>query len=301
MGNYDTVIEGPIEKNSAKTIEIVFENKNTPVSVGTAVGQYHSHPAFQTFDTNGFWIGKFEPCGSLNSISIKPNKKSITNLKVKTIFELAYNYKRNNDSHMMKNTEWGMVTYLALSKYGINKNINLNNNSDYKTGYSAVLTTDQSKYPGTYGNNASITQPYNTKTGYLASTTGNISGVYDMSGGTHEYMASFTSLGTSEFESDPRDIYGNKYFDKYLESSTISSYNNRILGDATGEFGPFYIRDGFNVNGWWENSSNFLDSTGYWVDRGGYNMNGFLGGILYFGRSAGKDFSHIGFRIVLSS
>ncbi|MEG1142957.1 MAG: hypothetical protein RSE41_11055, partial [Clostridia bacterium] len=33
------------------------------------------------------------------------------------------------------------------------------------------------------------TTAYNTAGGYLASTTGNISGIYDMSGGAWEYVA----------------------------------------------------------------------------------------------------------------
>ena len=47
---------------------------------------------------------------------------------VHTIIDTSFNYKRSSDSHMMKNTEWGAVAYLTLSKYGINKDININNN-----------------------------------------------------------------------------------------------------------------------------------------------------------------------------
>ncbi len=39
-----------------------------------------------------------------------------------------------------------------------------------------------------YGISSDITLPYNTETGYLASTTGNITGIYDMSGGSWEYV-----------------------------------------------------------------------------------------------------------------
>ena len=36
------------------------------------------------------------------------------------------------------NTKWGTVAYLQLSVYGSHENIRINNNSDYKTGYSLI-------------------------------------------------------------------------------------------------------------------------------------------------------------------
>ena len=50
----------------------------------------------------------------------------------------SLNYKRELDSHMIKNTEWGAVAYLSHSKYGIDGSIRINNNSSYKTGYAAI-------------------------------------------------------------------------------------------------------------------------------------------------------------------
>jgi hypothetical protein len=207
---------------------------------------------------------------------------------------------------MMKNTEWGAVSYLSLSKYGINQEININNNSNRITGYSAVLSTNQTDYPGTHGYDSSVTLPYNTETGYLASTTGNISGIYDMSGGTHEYMAAFTdgSLGQSGFTSDPTIIYGNKYFDIYPNTSVVNSYNNRILGDATGEIGPFYnYADGDLSNryhnNWGSDFSYFVESMSPWFFRGGSFQNGLLAGQLSFFRETGVGYDYVSFRIVL--
>jgi hypothetical protein len=207
---------------------------------------------------------------------------------------------------MMKNTEWGAVAYLSLSKFGINKNININNNTS-KTGYSAVAGTND-VMPGTSGTQSTITQPYNTETGYLASTTGNISGVYDMSGGVHEFMAAYKDddLGESNFTSDPKNIYGEKYFDIYPLNSTFTSYNNRILGDATGEVGPFYAytdNDGISRyhNSWFSNLSHFTCSNTSWVIRGGYYDMGSIAGQLYFGRFEGGPVSYIGYRIVLAN
>ena len=60
------------------------------------------------------------------NIQIKANKSSLRYMNVKTIFETSYNYQRQHDSHMMKNTEWGAIAYLSHSKYGINKEVNIN-------------------------------------------------------------------------------------------------------------------------------------------------------------------------------
>ena len=308
MGNYNSVIEEQPSRSKKQTIEIVFEDKDTPVSVGTAIGQYHSHPAFEAFDTNGLWVGKFESSGDINETTIKPNKQSYRNIDIQQMFVQSYNYKRNNDSHMMKNTEWGAAAYLSLSKYGINKEININNNEQYITGYSATENANQLIYPGDFGTDSSITLPYNTEVGYKASTTGNISGIYDMSGGTLEYMATFMDgyLGTSGFTEDPTITYGNKYFDKYLNNSTITSYNNRILGDATGELGPFYhYVDGDGTsryhNNWWNDQSHFVASNYPWLYRGGYYNSGVLSGQFYFHRFTGEAYRYITFRIVLTN
>ena len=41
---------------------------------------------------------------------------------------------------------------------------------------------------------------YNTKIEYLASTTGNISGIYDINGGAWEYMASYVTGKVGPFK-----------------------------------------------------------------------------------------------------
>ena len=194
-----------------------------------------------------------------------------------------------------------------ISKYGIDYEINIKNNSSYKTGYSALLSTNQQTYPGTYGDSSTYNEPYNTATGYLANTTGNISGIYDMSGGAHEYMASYISgkPGSSGFTTATLANYDTKYFDVYNASSSINSYQYMILGDATGEMGPFknYL-DGDNNsrwhNSWYGDTSYFVDSSHPWFYRGGYYDNGVLAGQFYFDRSTGGVYSYIGFRIVLS-
>ena len=306
-GNYNSYINGKPESSSKPdTIEIVFENKNTSESNGSKVGEYLTHPAFTSFDSNGFWMGKFETTGSTSAITVKPNSTSLKNINVKTMFELAYNYKRNLDSHMLKNTEWGAVAYLSYSKYGINDEVNINNNSNLITGYSAVEGTDQSSYPGTYGTDESVTLAYNTSTGYKASTTGNISGIYDMSGGAWEYVASYMkdTYKDSGFDATSIALYDTKYFDIYPSDSSWLSYNKRILGDATGEVGPFYYypdKDGNYRyhNSWFGDNASFVDSSYPWFERGGYYAYGVLAGQAYFRRYTGGAHGWNGFRLAL--
>ena len=307
MGNYNSVIKEKPTTSKAKTIDIIFENINDEISNGTNVEEYHSHPAFSAFNTNGLWVGKFETSGLINNLQVKPNKQSLRNIDIKTMFESAYNYNKFNASHMMKNTEWGAVSYLSLSKYGTNKKIRINNNNNYLTGYSAETNTNQDDYPGVSGGTINFTLPYNTETGYLASTTGNITGIYDMSGGAHEYMAAYIegNLGDSGFKNDPTLTYGEEFFDKYKNNNFANNYTTRILGDATAELGPFYqYLDGDEQsryhNSWFNSMSYFININGPWFNRGIHYTSGILGDQLSFYSMSGGPLISIGFRLVLT-
>ena len=128
-----------------------------------------------------------------------------------------------------------------------------------------------------------------------------------MSGGAHEYVASYMSgqLGSSGFSATTLANYDSKYYDVYSASSTFTSYQYRILGDATGEMGPFktYL-DGDNNsryhNSWYGDHSNFVDSSSPWFLRGGSYDHGVLAGQFNFDRDTGGASAGIGFRLVLS-
>ncbi len=319
-GNYTTYIESKPSTSIAKEIQIEFETNKIEPSAGSKQEEWLTHPAFTNFDVNGLWVGKYETgykgatstsYAQVNEenpdkVIVKPNTYSWRNSTVSNMFKTAYNYNRELDSHMMKNTEWGAVAYLSHSKYGINTEVRINNNSAYLTGYSAVEGTDQSSYPGETGTDSSKTLPYNTETGYKASTTGNITGIYDMSGGAWEYVAGYmpSSSDDSGFTSTELTTYS-KYLDLYSANSTINSYNNRKLGDATGEMGPFYFyADKDNNkryhNNWYGDHSHFVDSTHPWFVRGGDYAYGVLAGQFYFGRSTGGVSAYAGARLVLT-
>ena len=318
-GNYTEAIPSKPTENIAKEIQIEFESKDEVPSTGSKQGEWLTHPAFTNFDVNGFWVGKYETgykgassteeaqvnVMDSSKVIIKPNTYSWRNSTVSNMFKTAYNYNRDLDSHMMKNTEWGAVAYLSHSKYGINTEVRINNNSTYLTGYAAVDGTDQSSYPGDSGTTSDVTLPYNTETGYKASTTGNITGIYDMSGGAWEYVAGHmpSAKDLSGFTEEEITKYS-KYFDLYSTNSSYISYNNRILGDATGEMGPFYYyADNDNIkryhNNWYGDGSNFVDSYNSWFIRSGAYDYGVHSGQFYFFVHTGSGNIGASFRIVL--
>ena len=320
-------------EKKAHSINVVFDTVNTTDGTGTCAtpmtsgnsgnchnGDFMTHPAFISMNVNGFWVGKFETgykgatstsaaqvnANDSSRIIVKPNSYSWRNSTVMNMFLSAYNYKRDMNSHMMKNTEWGAVAYLSHSKYGIDYEVNINNNSSYKTGYSSLLTIQQGTYTGTYGDGASYNKAYNTSTGYLASTTGNISGVYDMAGGAHEYMASYSVVGSSGFNATTIAQYDAKYFDQYNASSGEQTYQYRILGDATGEMGPFVdYKDGDansrHHNQWYGDNSYFVQSSNPWFLRGGGYADGVLAGQFHFARNTGGADTRFGSRLVLAA
>ena len=315
LGNYTsaTTVSSKPSDSVSQEIQIVFENKNTTKSVGSTVGSYLTHPAFTlgSEELNGIWVAKYETSGSTSDIDVLPNVESLRSINVKTMFDLAYNYDRSLDSHMMKNTEWGAVAYLSHSKYGINSEVRINNSSTFITGCAATVPAlnyvGKSQSDNTEGYYNGCENEYNSDIGYLASTTGNISGIYDMSGGAWEYMASYRSntYGSSGFDASSISNYNSKYFDVYPSDSEVTTYNKRILGDATGELGPFYYyKDSDNGQRyhttWGADNAYFVEASGPWFLRGGDYTHGAVAGSFAFGRNTGSAGSYLSFRLVLA-
>ena len=334
LGNYDSITD--IDESKVHSIDIVFGTNNTsdakegecttPLVSGAsgncAVGDYMTHPAFITLGVNGIWVGKFETgykgattkeeaqqnVVDATKIIVKPNTYSWRNNTVSNMYTTALAYNANLESHMMKNTEWGAVSYLHHSRYGSSTELMLNNNSDYLTGYASVKLptcgwTGNNRDCNKYGTTSDITSAYNTTVGYKASTTGNMSGIYDMSGGTWEYMAAYINgkAGSSGFATLPTG----KYVDIYDAASTTSTYNYRILGDATGEMGPFGLNTilsdhQYNQSSWYADHSSFVYFATPWFLRGGSLYHGAQAGAFHFYRDTGVNGTHVGFRLVLT-
>ena len=274
----------------------------------TCNNKTYTHPAFTFGDEEltGFWIGKFELTGTINDITVKPNLSSLRYQSVSS-FETnimnmknsgnKYGFTTNADTHMIKNMEWGAVAYLSHSKYGtcsdgICSEVNANNSSGFYTGRSGGAPGGSIQIDKIYTNPTS-TDYYNnygfyTYDGYLldydtntksttkdiskvASTTKNIYGVYDMSGGAHDYtMANEVNVaGTEMFSTfsgyDAFSYPSVKYYDKYsysiasVDGDQDRSIKKTKLGDAIKEA---YSHANFS----WYNGYSYVSP---WISRGG--------------------------------
>ena len=325
----DIVFEG--DTNSTGTISCTYSFASPSSTAGSpnetctgSNGDYYIHPAF-TFGDNqvkGFWIGKYELSsetptatdggGSSTTLTarILPNvnswrKNTISNFSTviqnmqasNNIYGLSTD-KSTTDSHMLTNMEWGAVAYLKNSNYGRCANgtcteVTINNCSTYTTGIGAdtvsasesstTCTTEANKYNGTKG--------------VLASTTGNVYGVYDMSGGAWEYV-----MGNMSSTADTYTFYGNesgfasswyndysnqKYVNTYANGTTSddqSAYNRGRLGDATGEV----VLSTGGKGGWYNDIAYFPYYGDSWFIRGGYYGYGSSAGVFGFGNGDGN-------------
>ena len=353
-----------IEETKAKPINIKFGITNTsdsnsgecttPMTSGSSgnckIGDYMTPPAFVSMGTNGLWVGKFETgykgatsiagaqvdSNDSNKIEIKPNVYSWRNIRVANAHQASYNYQRALDSHMMKGTEWGAVAYLQHSKYGSVTSVRINNNSAYITGYAAVNEPTMgyngsndtgNKYESTsLGTDGTYTINYTNPLSQVASTTGNYTGVYDMSGGSFEYTMSVLldssnstplsgrnstvhsgfngSLSEGGTNTSGIDFPSTKYYDTYTFSDSYATYNRRILGDGTSEFGPFanvtYGSQSRVTGSWHADEGWYISSLNPWAVRGGEYHLGLGAGIFGYERSSGLAVASASFRIVLA-
>ena len=167
-----------------KGIDIVFESgvnssgtvKCVDGKCAAKPGSYLTHPAFSD-DLRGFWISKYEISDGNKFI---PNVESLRNESLdgykNIINNLSADYGFNDmvDSHIVSNLEWGATLYLSHSKYGVcidDKCNRISTNSSY------VSEKDKGD-----------------------TTTRNVYGVYDMSGGTPEYVLGTNTLGSASNE-----------------------------------------------------------------------------------------------------
>ncbi len=338
LGKYEIMSSDNDVLEKSRMIEINFDIEDTKDEIkgecttpkvskdsgNCSVGDWVTHLAFISFGVNGLWVGKFETgynqniddsntieiteswnkegaeqnTDNLSKIIIKPNVYSWRYINAANMYNASYNYQRDLDSHMMKNTEWGAVAYLSHSLYGTctkEKCIEVSRNK------SDFFLTGRSESDVSYFNNS-----------FNASTTGNISGIYDMAAGSWERMMNITIdesgklMYTNEehpsgFNEDnfPKN---SKYYDLYKGTYTWIP-DCGILGDATSELGPFFGGNGIGQSSWYGNMSYFPDTQGYpFLIRGGAISDQYAG-IFAFIRDYGSVYSeaeNISYRIVLA-
>ena len=299
---------------------------------------YYTHPAFNLggYDLKGFWIGKYELSsetptatdGGGNSTTLTPrilpnviawrsNQVSkfstvIQNMQVSSnIYGLSTD-KSTTDSHMLTNMEWGAVAYLTNSNYGRCASgscteVTINNCNTFTTGIGAdTVSASESSTTCTTDANK-----YNGEKGVLASTTGNVYGVYDMSGGSWEYVMgnvsstadayTFNSYNAGFASSWYNDYSNQKYVNTYAiissnsDRTTQKAYNAGRLGDATGEV----VLSTGGKGGWYNDYAYFPYSSGPWFRRGGSYYNGSNAGVFHFNLYNGLAISSYSARAAL--
>ena len=263
--NFDIVFQTASEKNtpaptkSTESSHLDYRNSgiNRTYVANSNNTTWATNPAFTWGDTelNGIWVGKYETTGTRTAPTVKPNQHANISERIGNFYSMARSIGKedkcnvgggssSNDptddlvqnshnlattkSHMLKNSEWGAITYLAHSKYGAGINTsytrdtNVNKNGAYLASGSEDADGDQSTYSPTgcgpasagstssYNTNAvldveniesdlacgSAQKAYNGNIGVLSSTTNNgdsdtgqgIYGVYGLSGGVGEYV-----------------------------------------------------------------------------------------------------------------
>ena len=309
--------------SNEQEIEIEFETTTTAKTVGTVNGEWLTHPAFTFGDEEipGFWFGKFEMTGTGEAPTIKPNLASLTNQNISTAFNTIQSMSSDTyglsqyDSHMMKNMEFGAVAYLTNSKYGRCTNDICEeiwvNNVNTGTGEEDNGVQWGPSITGCSGNEVSAEVKNNMTSceeerdykheGVKASTTNNIYGIYDMSGGTWERpMAAIANIdGTFAFSSTGfSKQLDSKYFDLYPNNTASIDFSNGKLGDATKEVRK---KEWTNANGWY-NDYGYFPYTDYnaWFHRGGVSNSGSASGLFYVSYTAGGILSNGGSRAVLT-
>ena len=238
-------------------------------------------------------------------------------------------YKLSNketDSHLIKNSEWGAVSYLGQSQYGLNgTNIRINNltlNNSVKTiyavtGYAAKTLQDGDTKLEDARPVSSTEKVYKwtEKDGQTASCTGTIYGIYDMSGGTWERSAAIVNNGNDRGN---LNTYGkaimnalnngksSEYVTVYptgeskgqsLDDASKANYaaNTKIYGDAIRETSTA----GLGQTSWYSDYSYFVGAYGPFFARGGYYWHTSGAGLFYFIRDNGTSNYGNGFRSVL--
>lgn len=295
--------------SSEQMINIEFESSKNAKSTGSKNGEWLTHPAFAFGNTElpGIWVGKFESTGSTDNFTIKPNEKTLVSLNVSSMFNLSrtvtstksstYGTNSNtSDSHMMKNVDWGAVIYLSHSIYGryINSTTCIdsgceiweNNINTKEDSYTDINKNTSVGYSITGCSGTAVRSDMNisskcvsgydwTAKGVNASTTGNQYGIYDMSGGSSEYVmgvmlnqdGSTIAYGDSGFNSS--NMPDKKYYSTYsykeeTAQNNISWYYSNKLGEALNE-----VYKGFWYDKAWYSTGSWSITNQYpWLNRG---------------------------------
>ena len=218
------------------------------------------------------------------------------------------------DTHMMKNMEWGAVAYLSSSIYGRYTASSTCISSGCETWINNVNTAASGSYgPSITGcsssnvsasavNLSSCANGYSwSELGVNASVNGNITDIYDMSGGAQEYVMGNMVDGSGNYYSSSSGLTKPdvKYFDSYAYSaSNYLDHARGKLGDATKETLKTF---GSGTGGWYGDYAGLPGATRSWFGRGGSYGAGAAAGVFDFDRDTGGAYTNDSFRSIISA
>lgn len=262
------------DSNTPVSININFESVGTPKSLGTAPGQWLTHPAFSSNGTelSGIWVGKYEAVNSNDNIIIK-NDTPWTNVdyvsantKTLAMTNSGNIYGLNGvNTHMVKNSEWGALAYLTNSIYG---NLSDNSSTGNNTGIynlsgnkEFIIMDNENQYSLGYSlsetNNWSNDNSFPTSENLYLTRGGNSIFNYQNSKVVDPNTTFRVSLINNNSSSQD---YKRKYvvtFDP--NGGTIDTTSKEVsYHDAYGEL-PVPTREGYTFKGW--NGKNIIDKS----------------------------------------
>ena len=219
-------------------------------------------------------------------------------------------------SHMVNNNDWGTATYLSASKYGagyngvqINANSANHNNSYGTTGCGPWENGSTDTYRNDYASDRThkisigalgtqqacgeddTQRAYNGTLGQLASTTNNPTGIYDMSGGSDEYVAASYSYSLNN--SNANEYFGsNAAHPPYVNTYNFDDLDNCTFATCGGQ--------ALHETAQWNGSyTEFVTSYSPWVYRSSGYSYGLLYGLFYVFSGNGA-YSNFAFRVALA-
>ena len=220
---------------------------------------YIIHPAFTSNvnlggwseELTGIWVGKYETSrvdagitidepGTSTKMKVQPGVTSWINTTIGDMYDNAKKYSTELNSHMIKNSEWGAVAYLTHSQYGRNGHeIGMNDNSNFITADEGIeLNPEQS-------------------------STGNVYGIYDLSGGADEYVVAYNSESTGENLMKNGSQLVNETRKEFVIAYTGTTSDIAYkLGDAT-----------YETENWNNDNHIFANSENPFFKRGGSYIN----------------------------
>ena len=293
---------GIVTAEGKRVDEITSPSNSTKVMVSK--DYFMPHPAFLDGTDNGFengewdedveglWIGKYDTSrknttdGSM-IFQVQPGISCFRSTSENFIGNV-YNYSKEFcielESHMLKNSEWGAVAYLTESTYGRNGNeVTINSNGNYITGEAGN---------NIYESSNTNTNSYYTEKGGLASSTGNVYGIYDLVGGAIEYVASYYNGEDANLEN------GSTFANVGGESTKYST----AYGSGAPRYAKLYYKYGdatYETERWNKDSNEFCYKDSPFFIRGGYGNWAETTGIYGYFASSGYGNTYCTFRLAL--